>query len=315
MEIITKRASRPALSGTGEQVLAQYERRLHTEEDLTAVTIRNYLSDLRHFAVWCESVWSQGREEKSPFIPGAVTTPMLTDYRTYLQQELHLKPNSVNRSLISLKRYFAWLLSTGQTRYDPAKVVKLVGEEVSAPRHLDDQEEQALVAAVIEAGNLRDWAIIVLMLHTGLRARELCTLTRAQVKLGKRSGILSVCGKHNKYREIPLNATARAALLTYDSTLQKPSQDTTPLFASEKRRTQLTERGLGYLIKKYATKANLHHVSPHDLRHRFGYRMAMSVPLHRLAQLMGHDSINTTLRYVQGTSSDLQQAVETIAWV
>jgi integrase/recombinase XerD len=148
MEIITKRANRPVLSGTGEQVLAQYERRLHTEEDLTAVTIRNYLSDLRHFAVWCESVWSQGREEESPFIPGAVTTPMLTDYRTYLQQELHLKPNSVNRSLISLKRYFAWLLSTSQTRYDPAKVVKLVGEEVSAPRHLDDQEEQALMTCV-----------------------------------------------------------------------------------------------------------------------------------------------------------------------
>ncbi len=315
MEIITKRANRPVLSGTGEHVLALYERRMHTEEDLTAVTIRNYLSDLRHFAVWCESLWSQGREEKSPFTPGAVTTPALTDYRTYLQQELHLKPNSVNRSLISLKRYFAWVLSTGQTRYDPAKVVKLVREEISAPRHLDDREEQALMAAVIEAGNLRDRAIIVVMLHTGLRARELCTLTRAQVKLGKRSGTLSVYGKQNKYREIPLNATARAALFTYDSSLQKPSHDVTPLFPSEKRRTQLTERGLGYLIKKYATKANLHNVSPHDLRHRFGYRMAMSVPLHRLAQLMGHDSLDTTMRYVRGTKSDLQQAVETIAWV
>jgi site-specific recombinase XerD len=45
METITKRANRPVLSETGEQVLAQYERRLRTEEDLTAATIRNYLSD------------------------------------------------------------------------------------------------------------------------------------------------------------------------------------------------------------------------------------------------------------------------------
>ena len=89
--------------------------------------------------------------------------PTITGYRTYLQQVLHLKPNSVNRSLISLKRYFAWVLSTGQAKYDSAKVVKLVGEEVSAPRHLDDQEEQALVVAVTEEGNLRDRAIIVLM--------------------------------------------------------------------------------------------------------------------------------------------------------
>ena len=314
METITKRANRPVLSGTGEQVLLLYERRLRTEEDLTAVTIRNYLSDLRHFAAWCESTWKQGGEERPPFTPGAVVTPTLTDYRTYLQQELHLKPNSVNRSLISLKRYFAWVRSTDQIKHDPAKVVKLVGEEVVSPRHLDDQEEQRLLATVTETGSLRDRAIIVLMLHTGLRARELCTLTRAQVRLGKRSGIITVRGKHNKYREIPLNATVRAALLAYDPSLQKLQSSTTPLFLSEKRQTQLTERGLGYVIKKYAERARVSDVSPHDLRHRFGYRMAASVPLHRLAQLMGHDSLDTTMLYTRGTKQDLQQDVEKIAW-
>ncbi len=301
MEMIAKRAKRPQLSGTGEHILEQYERRLRTEEDLTAVTIRNYLSDLRHFAVWCESNWKQGREEEPPFTPEAVTTPTLTDYRSYLQQVLHLKPNSVNRSLISLK-------------HNPAKVVKLVGEEVAPPRHLDDQEEQALVVAVTETGSGRDRAIIVLMLHTGLRAREVCTLTRAQVKLGKRSGTIMVCGKHNKYREIPLNATARAALLAYDPSLRKPSQEPVALFLSEKRRAPLSQRGLGYLVNKYAERAHLGDVSPHDLRHRFGYCMAASVPLHRLAQLMGHGSLNTTMLYIRGTKQDLQHDVEKIAW-
>ncbi len=65
---------------------------------------------------------------------------------------------------------------------------------------------------------------------------------------------------------------------------------------------------------KYATCAKLPDVSPHDLRHRFGYRMAESVPLHRLAQIMGHESLDTTKLYIQGTKHDLQQAVETIAW-
>jgi len=92
------------------------------------------------------------------------------------------------------------------------------------------------------------------------------------------------------------------------------SQDATPLFRSEKRHARLTERGLGYLVKKYAEQAKLRDVSPHDLRHRFGYRMARTVPLHRLAQFMGHDSLDTTMLYVQGTKDDLQQAVETIAW-
>lgn len=152
------------------------------------------------------------------------------------------------------------------------------------------------------------------MLHTGLRAQELCTITRSQVKLGKRSGTLLVQGKRNKYREIPLNATARAALVAYDPSLLKPSSGSTPLFLSEKRRTQLTERGLGYLIKKYAERAHISDVSPHDLRHRFGYRMAKVVPLHRLAQIMGHDSLNTTMMYVRATKADLQQDIEKIAW-
>ena len=55
METIAKRAKQPALSGAGEQILAQYEQRLRVEEDLASATIRNYLSDLRHFVAWCES--------------------------------------------------------------------------------------------------------------------------------------------------------------------------------------------------------------------------------------------------------------------
>src|SRR5947209_20522684 len=102
MATITKRISQPALSGPEEQILTQYEHQLRVEEDLARATIRNYLSDLRHFVARCEFVWAQGRETESSFTPEAVTTPTLTDYRTYLQQKLHLKPNSVNRRLISL---------------------------------------------------------------------------------------------------------------------------------------------------------------------------------------------------------------------
>jgi integrase/recombinase XerD len=176
---------------------------------------------------------------------------------------------------------------------------------------LDDHEEEALLAAVTASGSLRDQTIIILMLHTGLRAREVCTLRRDSVTIGKRSGFLSVYGKRNKYREVPLNATARTALTTYLATL---SDDVPSLFPSEKTSQALTERALGHLIKKYATQARLSDVSPHDLRHRFGYRMAASVPLHRLAQIMGHDSLDTTMTYIRGTQKDLQTEVEKIAW-
>ena len=129
--------------------------------------------------------------------------------------------------------------------------------------------------------------------------------------LGKRSGTPEVIGKRNKHREVPLNATARAALGEYLPTLPTSSVF---LFPSNKTRQALSERGLSYLVTRYAVLARLTNVSPHDLRHRFGYRMAASVPLHRLAQIMGHDSLDTTLLYVRGTKADLQREVEKIAW-
>jgi integrase/recombinase XerC len=304
-----KRTAHPPLSCSGQEALASYEHWLREREDLTAASIRNYLSDLRHFIAWYET--EREAQINDCFAPQGITTPALTRYRTYLQTMQRQKPATVNRSLISLKRYFGRASQLHFIAYDPSVAVKLVGQEESAPRHLDDQEEQALVAAVTKAGNLRDRVLIVLMLHTGLRAREICRLQRDQVNLGKRSGFFEIIGKRNKYREVPLNATARKMLEEYLPTLPP---DAVFLFPSGKTRDALSERALGYIVKKYASFAKPPDVNPHDLRHRFGYRMAESVPLHRLAQIMGHDSLDTTKLHIQGTKRDLQQAVETIAW-
>lgn len=231
---------------------------------------------MRQFIAWCESTWEEGQERSVNFSPATVATPAITRYRSYLQTVLRLKPATINRHLISLKRYFAWAADTTVIQRDPAKVVKLVEQEEQPPRHLTDQEENDLIAAVTASGSLRDRTLITLMLHTGLRAQEVCGLKRGDIHKGKRSGHLQVYGKRNKYREAPLNATARDALGEYLPTL--PESPAAYLFPSEKTGEALTERALGYLIKKYAGLAGIDDLSPHDLRHRFGYRMAESVP-------------------------------------
>jgi integrase/recombinase XerD len=60
--------------------------------------------------------------------------------------------------------------------------------------------------------------------------------------------------------------------------------------------------------------AKLPDMSPDDLRHRFGYSMTESVPLPLLAQIMGHDSLDTTTLYIQGTKQDVQEDAQTFAW-
>jgi integrase/recombinase XerD len=301
----------PAVSDYALEALAQYTTYLHDEVDVQLATLRNYLSDLRQFIAWCEATWSAGQEAEASFAPAAVTTPLLTRYRTYLQRTLQLKPASINRALISIKRYYAWAVEAGIVARDHAKVVKPAGLQTSALRHLSDQDEEALLAAVSTSGTVRDRTLIVLMLHTGLRASEVCQLERADVTIGKRSGSLRVTGKHNKVRDVPLNASACVALKEYLPTLKA---NTVALFPWGRTGQALSERALGHLIKRYATVADLTDVSPHDLRHRFGYRMAEVVPLHRLAQIMGHDSLDTTIIYVRATKADLQKEVEKIAW-
>ena len=300
------------LSCDGQQTLDQYHHHLVDEVDLSQATIRNYLGDVRLFMVWCEQRWGQNTETKTTFSPERVSTPLITAYRDDLKEHQQRKPATINRYLVSLKRYFNWATDTERIRRNPARVVKLVEETTSAPRHLSNKEEEALIAAVEAGGNLRDYTLVVLMLHTGLRAGEVCQLKWRDVTCRKRSGLVKVWGKGNKYRQVPLNATVRKALQTYEAT--SPKDDDRYLFLSQRTKTHLTPRGLGFLITKYAIKAGINGVRPHDLRHRFGYRMAEKVPLHRLAQIMGHDSLDTTLIYIQGTEQDLQQAVEQIAW-
>jgi integrase/recombinase XerC len=317
---VMKRDPKPVLSVEGEKEIGRYGKRLTEEQDLSAATVRNYLSDLRQFAAFCEASWADGEEAGAPFSPTNVTTPTITMYRSHLKNVAELKPASINRYLVSVKRYFSWAVDEGLVARDPAKAVKLVPRVMPPPRHLSDREESSLVTALEKYGNVRDRTLIVLALHSGLRAEELCKLKPSHVVLGKRSGRLKVCGKRGKYREVPLNATAREALSEW---LEGLPEGSPWLFPSRKRKRNgdgvgeprpIGVRGLGYVVKRYADLARVEDLSCHDLRHRFGYRMAETVPLHRLAQIMGHDSLDTTMVYVRGTQGDLQRAVEEIAW-
>ncbi len=310
---MTKRVTKTTISAAAQHLLATYEAYLTNVLDLRPATIRNYISDLKLFMAWCEQSWRDGGTE-TDFSPERIATPTVTRYRDYLQHDRKRKPNTVNRYLISLKRYFSWVTDTNLISRDPTRPVKLVAQMPRPPRHLSDTEEEALISAVTNSGNLRDLTLITVMLHTGLRVSEVCQLKWEHVVRRKRSGFLRVWGKRNKYREVPLNATARKALEKYEEDREERGEIRSYLFTSQRTQTRLTPRGIGFLIAKYASQAGVENLRAHDLRHRFGYRMAERVPLHRLAQIMGHDSLDTTMLYVKGTQQDLQQAVETIAW-
>jgi integrase/recombinase XerD len=296
------------LSAVTEVGIVAFGRPLRDVEDLSAGALRADRGDLRAFAFWCEVQWPAGPSDLR-FTPDQLTTPLLTRSRTHLQAELNLRPARVNRALAALKRFCRWAEQVGLAPGDPARVVRLVRLEAASPRGLTDQEE-ALVRTVQKHGPLRDRTLVILMLHTGLRASEVCALRQRGLTLGPRSGSLTVTGKGHKVRDVPLNASARETL-THDLPSLPPGA--TFLFPSDRRDACLSTRALDRLIRKYALLAELN-LSPHDLRHRLGSVMTEQVPLHRLAQIMGHNSLDITARSTRAAPRDLQAEVENIAW-
>ncbi|GHO46814.1 tyrosine-type recombinase/integrase [Ktedonospora formicarum] len=301
------REAQPSITDEGQQMFIQYASALHQTPKLSSVTVRNYLSDLRQFIAWCE----QKDASHITFAPENITLALLMRYRDYLLITLKLKHASVNRSLISLRRFFSWASASCLTQCDFGSAFTLIPRDAPMPRYLNNEEERALLAAVGTSGSLRDRAIISLLLYAGLRAHELCALTPQQVHFNQGGVTLNIIDQRQHVREVTLEECS--ALSEYVASL--PSE-CTYLFMSTKTGKALTERALGHLVSKYAKLTRLVDISPQDLRHRFGYCMAQTLPLEQLARVMGHESSASTVLYLRGvqtSSSTIRPAIPVLA--
>ncbi len=275
-----------------------------------------YGSDIHKFVLWFQKRYG--------CFEGAAITPLdLVEYRSYLQShggrrtKTHptgqpAAPATVNRALVSLSLFCQWALEQGMLVTNPVGGIKPISIEELAPHWLTRQQQAAFVRAVHKGQNLRDLAIVGLMLHAGLRVSEVCALNRRDLVLRPRSGTVTVrYGKGNKQRIVPLNVTIRRILADYLATLPPPQQ---VLFAS-RRSTHFSVRGIQHLVKRYAYNSKIERVSPHILRHSFCKNLIdTGVSLDRVALLAGHSSLEVTRRYTTPSEQDLQKAVERLAW-
>jgi integrase/recombinase XerC len=275
------------------------------EADL-GLSADGYTGDVKRFLKWMA-------DRHGAFAPQAVSTLDIMEYRTWMQTSgtngIGLAPATVNRNLNSIKAFYRFCQETDIVQNNPARDVKLIANaKKPAPRWLTRNEQAALIRAVKEYGNLRDEAVIITLLHTGLRVSELAGLRRHNITIGPRSGLLSLIGKGNKHREVPLNSTVRKTLSQW---LEKHTAD--DLFPGKKG--ALSSRSLWNIVDKYAYQARLEDVSPHTLRHTFCKNAVdMGISLEKVAMIAGHSSLDVTKIYIVPSVKDLQDAVEKMAW-
>jgi len=257
--------------------------------NLNSRTIQEYAADLKHFMGWHEYQGMETCQNVLIFSFDQITLKELVTYKEAMKK-VDLKPSTINRRLSTIKLLFHWAHHHGFVRKDSSKHIKLLPLPKSPPHMINNEEEKRLLDAVKAHGNLRDQVILKLMIFTGIRAGEICNLKVVDVKTFQKSGVIIV-GAENQRRKVPLNNMCKSILEKYMAT------NTNYLFLSKKTGERLTERALRHLVKKYLDIAGLEGLSAYSLRHNFGYRKAAKTSMHKLARIMGHNSLNTTMTY------------------
>ena len=149
---------------------------------------------------------------------------------------------------------------------------------------LSTKEYNELLEKVKEDDNLRNTTIVYVLLHTGIRISELCSLDRSHIDL--ESHELTV-DKNEDTRVIPLSNEVREYLSSYLN-----SHSYQAIFVSNIGE-RLSERAVQYMLKKY-------NVTPQVLRHTFCQRLIdAKVDVETVARLAGHKDINVTKKYIK----------------
>lgn len=279
-----------------EELLARFEEHL-ARSALAPTTIVNYLADLRTFARWHTDV----KGTTSSLLES--TPDDIREYRRHMKTNDGWTPATINRRLQAVRKFYCFAMETGLTESNPASKVQLIPmPESDSPRALDPREVTNLLQAV-QGGRpslvKRDYAIIQLLLQTGIKLGELTSLRLSNVQLGDDGeGLLLIEeGNGNQCRQIPLNPSACAALQDY---LQaRPASDGTDNLFLSQGGGCISRRTVQRLVNVYAKAAGLEDVSAHVLRHTFALSTLRDTEdLALVARLLGHRCLETTAKYL-----------------
>ena len=263
----------------GNTELIRYRRALK-RRNYSAHTVKSYMNLLGHFLQWITVPLSE------------VTRKEIGLYVDHLLEKRH-SPKTITCHLQTIRLFFDFLIEEDGISIANPVIRISIRLPKPLPRHLKDDQVTRLLAVIRD---LRDRAMIMLMLRCGLRVQEVADLTVDAVDYQRKQIFVSK-GKGSKDRVVYVSEDARAALFAY---LSKRSVKGKRVFLVQKgpvRGQPLSVRGIQKRIEYYAKKSKLN-VSCHRLRHTMATQLLNAdADLATIQDLLGHGQITTTQRY------------------
>jgi len=283
-------------------LLAEYLTFLNVERGLSPLTRENYARDIKQLLDFSQQTSLNQLDN--------------TDIRR-ITASLHSKGlggKSIARMLSSWRGFFNYLVQRHGYNSNPAKGLRAPKSAKKLPQVLSI--EQAIKLVDIKGDDIlsvRDHAILELFYSSGLRLSELVNLDLGQVDFSE--GTITVTGKGNKTRVVPLGQYAMSAINNWLK--QRPSlliknPKETAVFIS-KQGNRLSSRNVQYRMKAWAIKQGIDSsVHPHMLRHSFASHVLQSSgDLRAVQEMLGHANISTTQVYTHLDYQHLTKVYDT----
>ena len=269
--------------------IKKFEEYLKNEEKST-VTVEKYIHDVTVLFHWLN-----GRE---------LTKSAVIEYKSELLQVY--KPTSVNCILSSLNAYFMFA-----NRQDCRVKMLKIQRQIFAPKEkeLSKSEYERLLKAAKSKNNQRLYLLMQTICSTGIRVSELKFITASAI----RSGVTTINCK-GKLRQVFLPKTLCKTLLQY----VKEQKITSGSVFVTKTGKPLDRSNIWSEMKKLCIEAGVSKdkVFPHNLRHLFARTYyTLRKDISRLADILGHSSVNTTRIYTMETGDIHRRQMEGLGLV
>ncbi|HZJ88236.1 MAG TPA: tyrosine-type recombinase/integrase [Sphaerochaeta sp.] len=277
-------------------VAEEYEQYLRFERRLSSATIAVYLSEVISFL-------------ESGLDPDTVDAALLEQYVVSAAKARELSSRSVSKLLSALRSFFTYLQRQRIRIDNPVTLLQRPKEGRPLPDVASVEEVERLLAAIDERDLLgvRDRTLFELVYSCGLRISEVCDL---DVSHYHRSS-LSVLGKRNKMRTVPVGEVAQERLAAYLTEIRPllvgKRRSERALFVG-RRGERLSRQAVHKRFVSYAEAAEVT-MTVHTLRHSYAtHLLAGGADLRSVQQLLGHSDIKTTQIYTHVDTKQLQDA-------